>query len=509
VYQPSNWWQRFFGKSSRRAARAAAGRGSRREGGKDTATRLNRRESRDRLRSVPTETAADFQRIQGGRPSPKVGNVFPLPQRGLMAAEGRNRPAPGEGGIRPISVLRSGAGTPESGDRPISLAQRRDAQTRQGRRRDRKEPSRPRHRSVSVSLYAARILIFSLGVGVLAGTLLSTWNPAGRSSSTAQRDGKAVVKPGEIAPSPALNQMPTPGEELVALKAAIQPLLTRNPQLTAGIFFMDLDNNAYLDVNGGTPLAAASTIKIPILVAFLQDVDAGKIRLDDKLTLRKELVANGSGELQYQPLGTQLPALEVASKMITVSDNTATNLLIDRMGGVSALNQRFKSWGLTATSLSNPLPDLEGTNTSSARDMSLLMARLSQGELVSLRSRDRLRDIMQQTITDSLLPRGLGAGATIAHKTGDIGTLVGDVGLIDLPNGKRYVAAVLVKRSFNDERANELIRQISRTSYQYFMQPSQPTPGTPATSAAPTPAASPTGTPVNNDATQANNPSDP
>jgi beta-lactamase class A len=66
------------------------------------------------------------------------------------------------------------------------------------------------------------------------------------------------------------------------------------------------------------------------------------------------------------------------------------------------------------------------------------------------------------------LPQGLGEGATISHKTGDIGRLIGDVGLVDLPNGKRYAVTVLVKRSYNDDRAYDLVRQISRMIYQYL-----------------------------------------
>lgn len=99
------------------------------------------------------------------------------------------------------------------------------------------------------------------------------------------------------------------------------------------------------------------------------------------------------------------------------------------------------------------------------------MSNLNQGEFVSLQSRDRLLAIMRQTTTNSLLPKGLGAGATIAHKTGNIGSLLADVGLVDLPTGKRYAIAIMVKRPRNDASAQELIRQISRSVYDYFNQP--------------------------------------
>jgi len=158
--------------------------------------------------------------------------------------------------------------------------------------------------------------------------------------------------------------------------------------------------------------------------------------------------------------------------MITISDNTATNMLIARLGGLTALNQRFRSWGLMATALNNTLPDLEGTNTTSPKDLAMLMARISQGELMSIRSRDRMLDIMRKTVNTSQLPQGLGPGATISHKTGDIGSLIGDVGLIDVPNGKRYAIAVLIKRNFNDDRAYDLVRQLSQAAYRYFITPS-------------------------------------
>jgi beta-lactamase class A len=251
----------------------------------------------------------------------------------------------------------------------------------------------------------------------------------------------------------------------------MQTLAAEHPALQPGVFLVDLDTGAYLDWQSSATFASASTIKVPILVAFFQDVDDGKIRLDEPLTMQPEMIAAGSGDLQYKQAGTQYTALEVATKMITISDNTATNMIITRLGGAAALNARFRSWGLSATSINSPLPDVEGTNTTSPKDLGSLMSLVNQGKLVSLRSRDRLLDIMQRTQTNSLLPQGLGAGAIIAHKTGNIGSLLADVGLVDMPTGKRYLVAVMVKRPHNDATAEELIRQISRTVYDYFNQP--------------------------------------
>ncbi len=343
-----------------------------------------------------------------------------------------------------------------------------------------KRPAK-RKKSPGLLTYAFRLVVCGIGICVIAGSLISALNPATRMNQQAQEKVNkiAVIGTNKITPPPELLKL---NQEIMPLKAAVQQLGAKNKGLTPGAFFVDLDTNNYLDWNGSLPFAAASTIKVPVLVAFFQDVDAGKIRLDEKLTLKKELVGSGSGGMQYQPLGTKFTALTTATQMIVISDNTATNMLIARMGGVAKLNERFQSWGLVSTKINNPLPDLTGTNTTSPKDMGELMSLVDRGQLMSLRSRDRLLEIMRRTKTRTLLPQGLGEGAIIAHKTGDIGAMVGDVGLVDMPNGKRYIAVAMVKRPHNDNRAQELIRQISRTTYQQFSKPpaaqvmSSPTP---------------------------------
>ncbi|KAB8335724.1 serine hydrolase [Scytonema tolypothrichoides VB-61278] len=327
-------------------------------------------------------------------------------------------------------------------------------------------------------LYALRLLIVGVGVGAIVGTALSVLDPAtriatssGRSSDTTlgQAQPQFAQNPSEAASGLFLTQ------EISSLKTIVQNLAAANPNLTPGTFLVDLDNGSYVDVNASSSFSAASTIKIPILIAFFQDVDAGKISLDETLTMTKRMVVGGSGDMQYKPAGTQFTIMEVATKMITVSDNTATNMLIDRLGGIETLNQRFRNWGLTTTTIRNPLPDLEGTNTTSPKELGKLMGMVNKGNLVSVASRDRILDIMRRTVRNHLLPSGLGSGARIAHKTGDIGTTLADAGLIDMPTGKRYVLAVMVQRPSNDPRAEKLISSISRAAYQQF-SPTAPIP---------------------------------
>lgn len=364
-------------------------------------------------------------------------------------------------------------------ERPVALAPRPMGRSRSTPRRGRAYPPAP----ASPLLYATRLIILGVGIGAIVGTSLSVWNPTIRAQDTTAASLAA-------SPTPAPSPTPTPGfrgdivpanpssaimklrlgQPIAPLTTTLQSLVAQTG-LSAGVFVVDLDTGDYVDLNGSTVYPAASTIKTPILVAFLQDVDRQRVRLDEALTLQTIDITDGSGEIQFMEVGSQLSALDTATKMITISDNTATNMVIHKLGGLTALNSRFRDWGMSHTVLNNLLADLQGTNTTSARDLSLLLTAVSQGDLLSLRSRDRLLDIMRSTVNNSLLAATLGPDAKIAHKTGNIDSLSGDSGIVDMPNGKRYVITALVQRAGDAGSAAQLIQQISQATYQYFAQP--------------------------------------
>lgn len=256
------------------------------------------------------------------------------------------------------------------------------------------------------------------------------------------------------------------------LQPQIQALMNRYNFLQSGMFFLDLDTGNYLNLGGDRVFPAASTIKLPILVAFFQEVDAGRVRLDETLTMRRDLVTGGSGSMQDRPVGSRFSALETVTKMITISDNTATNMIIDRLGGIDRLNQRFRTWGLQNTTMHRLLADLRGTNTTSSQDMVRVLALLVNTPLLSSQSRDQVLGILHRTSIRTLLPAGLGAGADIANKTGDIGFLIGDAGVITTASGKRYLAGIFVRRPYDDVRGRNFIQQVSRLVYNYLNAPS-------------------------------------
>jgi beta-lactamase class A len=261
------------------------------------------------------------------------------------------------------------------------------------------------------------------------------------------------------------------GKEIPELKSQVKALMAHYSFLKPGMFFLDIETGNYLNIDGEKVFPAASTIKYPILIALYEQVDAGKVKLDEKLVMRRDLVASGSGDLQYKPPGIKLSVIETVNKMITISDNTATNMIIDRLGGKAKLNQRFRTWGLKNTVIRNMLGDFKGTNTTSPADLVRLSALVDQHKLISEGSYFQALDILRHCHNNKLLAAGVGKGGTIAHKTGDIGFLVGDAGIIQMPNGKHYLAGIFVIRPHDDERGREFVRQVSRLVYHYLEQP--------------------------------------
>ena len=431
-----------------------------------------------RPKSIGTDSKPRLVRSESMRsPEPIIDNRFE--SRG---SENKIKPLPIQQGAN-----RQGANRQDriasSPNQPVELRPT-DLKTRRKPNVSNKRPIAAKSSAKSFGWQVLRLAIAGIGLSVIAGTAISFWQN--------QQSNRAKTLTAEIA---AKEEASKTNQDIapLSLKTEATSLLTKIKELAAlekdlgmQMMVVELDSGAYMQIGSSQAIAAASTIKTPILVAFFQDVDAGKIKLDEQLEMSADVRVGQAGEFQYLPLGTKISALETATKMIVISDNTATNMIIKRLGGNAALNQRFKSWGMNNTVINNPLPDLEGTNTISTQDLVSLLAMIDLGKLIEPRSRDRFMDIMRRPVTNTLLPQGLPDEARIIHKTGDIASSVGDAGIVDMPNGKRYAIAVMVKRPDNDQRANELIRQISRATYEYFRAggslPANNNPANPSTS---------------------------
>ncbi len=332
-----------------------------------------------------------------------------------------------------------------------------------------------------------------IGLGVITGTYLKMLNPQNRqgplllknllvlspiNKETFNKKNHKIIPISRFTNKKFIFNQISQKKEIQTLSKRWKRLSSQHPDLIASGFMLILDNGMHAKLSPSTPLPAASSIKTPILLVTLQMLDKGLIEWNEQLTLTKEVIGGGAGWMALKPVGTTFPLHEVATEMIRVSDNTATNLLIKRIGGRDVLNQKLNTLGLNETVVNNWLPDLKGTNTTSAYDLTKSIALVDTGQVLSRRSRDLFREVMGSSKNNRLLPTGLLRGGLgnersepdysllikgyrVYNKTGDIGISYADAGLIQLPNNKRAVAGFIVKGPFNDPRSPELIRNMA------------------------------------------------
>jgi beta-lactamase class A len=206
------------------------------------------------------------------------------------------------------------------------------------------------------------------------------------------------------------------------------------------------------------PFVAASTIKLPILVALHDAAARGALHLDERVRLRPEDQVTGSGVLQLLSPGLELPLRDLAELMIAVSDNAATNMILERVG-IAAVNACIAALGLRQTRVHRGLQvvpaGVSEFNTVTAADLTELLVLIAQGRAVSWEAcRRMVGTLKRQQINDALpalLPDAEGAGSgalgalprwELAHKTGGILGYQHDVGLLYLP-GQTIALSVL------------------------------------------------------------------
>ncbi len=330
------------------------------------------------------------------------------------------------------------------------------------------------------------VFLTSIGLSVLLGSTLKVLGPVNQSNKIKQKINligksksslKKELKTRKSNLSLFYNNKLERFNRLENLINKWENLIIKSPDLEVSAFFLSLDNKVFAEIKSEMNLSAASSIKVPILIVLLTMLERGEIFWNEKLILTEDTIGGGSGWMAYQKIGDKFPVFEVASEMIRVSDNTATNLLIKRLGGINIVNQKFKEIGLKNTQINNYLPDLGGTNLTSTKDLSLVIALVDSGYLLNVTSRDIFREIMSKSKTNTLIPtgilRGLGKeskdpdyhlslkGYLVHNKTGDIGISYSDTALIQTPNNSRAFASFIVKGPFNDPRSPELIRNLS------------------------------------------------
>ncbi len=151
--------------------------------------------------------------------------------------------------------------------------------------------------------------------------------------------------------------------------------------------------------------------------------------------------------------------------MIENSDNSSTNMLIAKMGGMPEINRAINRWGLKTTHINTWLPDLEGTNITTAREMAKMFYNMDSTSIFSGSSKKQAGYYLSHVKNNRLLQAGLPPQATLLHKTGDIGFMLGDAGIVKTASGKKYIVVILAKRPYNNLQGKEFIVKASNLIY--------------------------------------------
>ena len=140
-------------------------------------------------------------------------------------------------------------------------------------------------------------------------------------------------------------------------------------------------------------------------------------------------------------------------------------MLMAKVGGMDDVNTGIRSWGLKNTRINTWLPDLTGTNTTTAYDLAKILYNLENSSFLNINSREDIIKYMSKVKNNRLIQAGLPEGVPFAHKTGDIGTMLGDAGIVYMPSGQHYIVVILAKRPHNDAAGVNFIKSASSLIY--------------------------------------------
>lgn len=253
--------------------------------------------------------------------------------------------------------------------------------------------------------------------------------------------------------------------EMASLKKDLMALMAKYPSIKPSIYAWEYDQGQYVDINADTIYPAASIIKIPVLVRMFKSIEANEFTIYDEMKMIEQYRSSGSGNLQYSQANRNYTMDYLAKIMIQDSDNTSTNMIMAKLGGMDDINIGLRDWGISKTYIRTWLPDLKGTNKTTAADMAKILYNLDNPGFLNINSREYIIDYMSHVKNDRLIQAGLGEGALFIHKTGDIGTMLGDAGIVYAPNGKKYIVVILAKRPHNSPQGKDFIVKASEMIY--------------------------------------------
>ncbi len=270
-----------------------------------------------------------------------------------------------------------------------------------------------------------------------------------------------------------------------------------------GVAASCLENDLTIMINETALYPTASTIKVPVIYELYRQAELGLVDLSQRIELKPEQRVTGSGVLQDMDFGLNLTVRDLAVLMIVVSDNSATDILIELVG-LENIQNTMNDLGLSQTSavttirqlmyyltgydINDPNINYEqlyqrlqttrsdpngpataetNNNLSSPADMVKLLTGIFQANDLSRKSCDDILDIMLRQKYNEIIPLYLPMGVRVAHKTGSIGTVRADVGIVYAPN-QPYAIALMTKKLTDETDTMRKLARISEIIYNFF-----------------------------------------
>ncbi len=238
-----------------------------------------------------------------------------------------------------------------------------------------------------------------------------------------------------------------------------------------GVAIEDLTAGDQFFLHEDEVFAQASSIKITVLADLYLQAQQGKLKLTDLYTVQSsDLVPDSDVMNGLTPGVTRVTLRDLATMMVAVSDNAATNVLIDRVG-MQNVNTMLDSLGLTRTRLRRKMMDLEAArqgreNISTPREMMQLLDLIFHGKLLD---KDTTADFFKMLSTNkrSFLPRDLPADVKVANKPGELEAVRNDSGIVFV-EGRPYVICVMTGYLRNERDGEDAISKVSLAAWQMF-----------------------------------------
>ena len=254
------------------------------------------------------------------------------------------------------------------------------------------------------------------------------------------------------------------------LEADIQDV-DRHLDGVMGLAIEDLTAGENVFLHEDEVFAQASSIKIAVLAGLYLQAQEGKLKLTDLYTVQSsDLVPDSDIMGGLTPGVTRLTLRDLATMMVAVSDNSATNVLIDRIG-MQNVNAMLDSLGLAHTRLRRKMMDLQAAkegreNISTPREMMTLLAAIYRGKVLNKESTvDFFK--MLSTNKESFIPRDLPTDLKIANKPGELEAVRNDSGIVFV-EGRPYVICVMTAFLRNERDGEEAITKISLDTWRMF-----------------------------------------